>query len=63
MMSMAGIAAEICSAFRGNFGIVFESHDAPAANIQQVADFQDQRILVLVEPSVGVRNLPQQTYD
>ena len=51
------------SAVRGHFGVVFESHDAAAANIQQVANFQNERILVLVKPSVSVRNLPQQSND
>jgi len=51
------------SAVRGNFGVVFESHDTSAANIQQVANFQNEGILVLVEPSVSVRNLPQQSND
>ncbi len=49
------------SVARGHFGVVFESHDTAPANVQQVADLQNQRVLVLVEPSVSVGDLPQQS--
>ena len=42
---------------------MLEPHHAPTTDMKQIADFEDQRILVLVQSTVRVGNFPEQTYD
>ena len=42
---------------------MLEAHDAPAADVQQVADLEDERVLVHVQATVRVSDFPEQPDD